>query len=373
MMRSSSSKPFRVVVAVVLGALLTRSFPVLPAHADPSAADMESAKALIKEGRELRDKKGDLPTAIARFSAAHALANTPITAMELATTLVKAGQLVEARRVALEVERIPVGKNESATAKKARTDAAALATSLKERTPTLQITLEGPIDKASPAVSIDGTEVPLAALAVPRALDPGTHKVALTQKGADAQLLDVTLAEKEAKTITLTVKEPPPPPPPEPVAVPVPSASVAPAPVEPPPPAPVAPVLAPEPPPPAPPAATHSSAQSTWGGILTFTGIVGLGVGGYFGYAARARWHDADSECTGNDCSPGGASIRADARNTGDVATYIGIGAGVLTAVGLIVWISAPSATPSDEKIKPAPTTTSLRVQPTGLSFEVKF
>ena len=49
------------------------------AHADPSAADKETARALMNEGRTDRDK-GDLKAAVKAFAAADALMHVPTTA-----------------------------------------------------------------------------------------------------------------------------------------------------------------------------------------------------------------------------------------------------------------------------------------------------
>src|SRR4051794_11445204 len=71
-----------------------------PAGSAPSAADLESARELFKEGRELR-QNGDLPRAIERFKAAHAYGQTPVTALELGRTQMQVGDLIEAREVLL--------------------------------------------------------------------------------------------------------------------------------------------------------------------------------------------------------------------------------------------------------------------------------
>ena len=82
----------RLVLPLVIGCVTL--VPAL-AHAEPTAEDLASARELFKEGRALREK-GDLPKALEKLRAAHALGQTPITGLELARTYVLVGRLVEA-------------------------------------------------------------------------------------------------------------------------------------------------------------------------------------------------------------------------------------------------------------------------------------
>ena len=82
------------------------------AGAEPNAADLDTARGLYVEGLELRDA-GKLEMSLARFKAAHALAATPITSLELGRAHTLLAELVEAREVLLSVERMPVQSGES--------------------------------------------------------------------------------------------------------------------------------------------------------------------------------------------------------------------------------------------------------------------
>src|SRR6185503_5216812 len=66
------------------------------AAADPSESAKETARGLMAEGRELRDKH-DLSGALARFQAADALMGVPTTGFEIARTQTDMGLLIEAR------------------------------------------------------------------------------------------------------------------------------------------------------------------------------------------------------------------------------------------------------------------------------------
>ena len=66
------------------------------AQAQPSAAQRETARELMAEGRRLHER-GDLKGALGRFSAADAIMNVPTTTFEVAATQAELGKLIEAR------------------------------------------------------------------------------------------------------------------------------------------------------------------------------------------------------------------------------------------------------------------------------------
>src|SRR5438874_1930474 len=106
MTTSSSAVARRAFAAIALAALV--AVPAVsfgqPA-AQPSAADLESARELYKEAKALRDK-GDLRGALEKFKQAHAYGQTPVTGLELGRTHMQLGELVEAREVFLSVARM---------------------------------------------------------------------------------------------------------------------------------------------------------------------------------------------------------------------------------------------------------------------------
>ena len=74
-------------VAAILGARA--------AAAQSTAVDRETARALMREGRELRDS-GDLASALKQFEAANGIMHVPTTELEVARTQAALGLLVEA-------------------------------------------------------------------------------------------------------------------------------------------------------------------------------------------------------------------------------------------------------------------------------------
>ena len=93
--------PSRRVAAGLLVLVATLVAPVVTPSAradEPSAADAETALALYKTGKQMRDS-GDAKGALEKLRAAYALVETPIIALELGRTYAALGKLVEAREV----------------------------------------------------------------------------------------------------------------------------------------------------------------------------------------------------------------------------------------------------------------------------------
>ncbi|MBS2020549.1 MAG: hypothetical protein JST00_47275 [Deltaproteobacteria bacterium] len=279
---------------------------------EPTAADAETALALYKDGKALREK-GELPGALEKLKAAHALVETPITALELGKTYVQMGKLVEAREVLLSVSRIPVRKNESTKASDARTESEALAAQVKPRLASLTVRVKG----ATPGkVQVDGVVVPPDAVSVPRILNPGSHVVVLDAGGKTTQT-DVTLAEGEARELEIA--------PPEASAPPV----VTPPPIVTPPPAPVVP----------PPTSAGGMSPLVPVGF-TIAGV-GIVVGAITGAMTLSSASTVKDACTSDGRCPSRAQSDIDAaKTTGTISTLgfvIGLAGAAVGVAGLFV------------------------------------
>ena len=184
--------------ALLVGVALAASPAVAHAADEPSSADVESARAAFLQGLEMRDKNHDARGAVERFKAAFSMVPTPRIGYELGATYKLLGNLVEARTAFLAVDRLPVRKNESAEAKKARDDARAGADELEARIPELTIRLTG-----DGQVSVDGEPIRRDALAIPRKLNPGRHVVQVLLDGEARSQKLVDLREGDKKSIDL--------------------------------------------------------------------------------------------------------------------------------------------------------------------------
>ena len=207
MIRSSRRAASIALAAVLLAARA--------AHADPSAADVESAKLQYHDGKELRDK-GDLAGALARFKAAFALVPTPITALEVGRTQIAMGHVIDGRETLLAIAKLPKKPDESEKAADARAEAEKLADESKAKLATVTVAVPG---DAPAAVSIDGATIPPEASRAPRVVDPGHHVITVKQGNQNGRAeIDVAEGEQRSIAVTLVADAPPPPPPPLPHA-----------------------------------------------------------------------------------------------------------------------------------------------------------
>lgn len=105
-------------------------------------------------------------------------------------------------------------------------------------------------------------------------------------------------------------------------------------------------------------AASSWSAQKTFAIVVGGVGIVGVGVGSFFGLRASSKWSQAKSDCAGGCSNDAVAQTEKNDAHTAATLSTIAFGVGVSALLGAtLLWFTAPTAS--------APTTrTSLRVQP---------
>lgn len=170
--------------------------------AEPSAADKETARGLMTEGRADRDKN-DLKGALKAFAGADAIMHVPTTGLELARAQAALGQLVEARDTALRVARSPERPGgDPAPFKSARDAASTLTDQLEARIPSLTVDVKNVPTGATPTLTIDGVDVPSEVIGQPRKLDPGHHVVEV-KAGTAYGKQEVDVAEKDSKEISI--------------------------------------------------------------------------------------------------------------------------------------------------------------------------
>lgn len=107
------------------------------------------------------------------------------------------------------------------------------------------------------------------------------------------------------------------------------------------------------------------STQRTAGLIVGGVGVVGVGLGTFFGIKAAGSWADAKDGCRDfpYGCSGESQSLEEDARTQGTLSTVSFIVGGVGLAAGAVLFFTAPSA---KEDV-------ALRVGPSGLALEGTF
>jgi hypothetical protein len=105
-------------------------------------------------------------------------------------------------------------------------------------------------------------------------------------------------------------------------------------------------------------ASREGGSGATWrtGGLVSAgVGVVGLGVGSYFGLDAISKNNASNSSgCHGNDCTASAFATREDARSAASVSTVAFIVGGLLAAGGVTLWLLEPHGSAAVE-VAPSP------------------
>jgi hypothetical protein len=294
------------------------------AHAEPSAADKETARSLLDEGDRKYASK-DFKGALDAYQGAHAIMGVPTTGIEVAKAQEALGLLVEARDTLLAITRLPAQPREPAAFSKARDDAKARAPGIAARIPSVRFTVTGPQPGAELAVSVDGQALPSASAALPRKVNPGHHRVTVSSSGFAEQTREVDVEEGKETAITFALVPGPG------GAAPVPG------------PAPLAEGAAPG----APEAdggKTEKSSLAYVGLGVGALGVAGIVVGTVFGLKASSKWTDAKALCNPypSNCGTDGSSLGKDAQSAATVSTVGFVVGAVGLATGAVLWFAAP-------------------------------
>jgi hypothetical protein len=300
------------------------------ANADPSAADLDTARTLYKDALDLR-KNGDEAGALQKFKGAYALTKSPVMGIEVAKSELALGKLVDAREQALEVDALPVTAKETKASADARGEAKKMAADLKTRIPSLKIRLVDVPYGTKPNVTIDGASVPFEVLGEARSVDPGKHTVAASVSTESPATSDVQVAEGESKDVTISLKGhetssggsggvmPNPTPTPTPNPTPGPTTTT-----------------------------TSNNGGDTGGGgktsSLVYIGAtltgVGIGVGAVTGIMAMSKASTVKDECPNSTC-PSSASSDLDYVKTTAAISTVGFAAAGVGVVLLIVGLAS--------------------------------
>ena len=301
-----------VLLSLGLATLATAS----RAHAEPSAADRETARSLMTEGDKKLAAK-DAPGAMRAYRAAHEIMKVPSTGASYAEAAVAAGFFVEARDACLQVARIAVGAGEPPAFQRARASCAELVPKADTQIATLVIKYTPPPGAGDPTATLDGVALPGGALLVPRKVNPGKHVVTATLAGYLDERQEVTVEAGKSSEVVLAFKK----------------GGAAAESKQPP--------AASEPPAPT---ATAGRSPLVYAGFGI--GAAGLLAGGITGGLSLSKASDAKAGCVDNHCPPANKSAGDSAHALGNVST-IGFGVG-LVGIGVGVYglvANRPAAT----------------------------
>jgi len=316
----ASDRVTRTATAFLLAGALA-AFPAT-AFADPSLSDRETARALMDEGDAKRDKN-DLRGALKAYEAADAIMKVPTTGLEVGRTQAALGLLLEARETLGRVARIPPKAGEPAPFVAARKAAETLSAELATRIPSVTVVVQNA--EQSPQLVFDGEAIPPAASQAARKVNPGKHTI-LVRAGTTEKTEEVTVAEREQRTVTvdLTPRKP------EPAAT-----------LEP---------------------ATSGSGSGPWKALMVggfAVGAVGVAVGSVTGILSIAKVSDVKDDCVDDRCKPSRASDIESAKSLGNISTVSFVVGGVGAVVGVVGLVMSNKS--SSEAPPPA---TTARVRP---------
>jgi hypothetical protein len=293
----------RGVAVATAGAVLSLFAPV---HAQTSAVEREQARKLAAEGFEALQRK-DYAAAEDRFRRADALVHAPTLVVDHARALTGLGRLVEAHERYELVLREGIAPNAPWQWRLAHADAERELEALKPRLAWLTLRVVGPRE---PVVQVDNRNVPLAALGVRRATDPGTHAVSVSANGYAPKEEIVSLDEGETVALEIELEVDP-------------EAVAKPKPVEETPEAPEAE----RPPPP--------ERDNTLAYVVLGVGGLGIVAGAVTGALALGARSDLESQCPNGVCRPTSRLELQEHENDVDEYRLWGTLSGVSFAVGL--------------------------------------
>lgn len=326
--------PRRTAVPALLACALWSAIVALPAFAaEPTAAERETARGLLKEGDWLfASKKYD--EALERYRAAHGIMGLPSTGMAVVRCLSEKGRLVEARDLAVQIARSAPVPNENRAMAEARAEAGKAAAALEPRIPVLTLRVSGLAQGQTAHVVIDGIPIPDAAIGQPWKLDPGKHAIEARAEGMATRRLERDFEEGARAAVDVAL-EPEASAPAGAAQVPAPLASSAPA--------------VPGPVTSSPGADKGIPAVSSGrpptpvlGYALAGVGAASVAAGLAFGWKALERKSYRDDHCDATGCDQSAIDADGSGRTWATWSTVAtGIGAAALGA-GLYVILSAP-------------------------------
>jgi len=302
----------RVPMLVPAAIVLATAMPAL-------ANDPATATMLFNEGRRLVSQ-GRYTDACPKFEESERLDPGIGTQFHLADCYEHTARTASAWALFLDVASTAGGTGQEAREALARKRAAALEPHLS------RLTIATPKGIDGLQVRRNGESVPpmLWSSAVP--VDPGTYTVEASAPGRKPWST-VAVVGKGGSAITVTIPDL------EQVAA--------------------APIAAASPAPP-PPADEHPGQTERVVALsLAGAGVVGIGIGTYFGVRSIGKHSDYEKLCAGNVCQPAAVPLHDQAVSAGNASTVAFVLGGLLAAGGGVLWFLAPRG-PASVAVAPA-------------------
>nr|MCU0659854.1 hypothetical protein [Polyangiaceae bacterium] len=328
--------PMQNLRSLGLLSLLALSASSAAAQTAPSREDKVAADALFDEGQRLMQQQ-KYPEACAKFEGSQKLDPGVGILLYLADCYRKAGRNASAWTTFREAATAAHHAGQAEREKVALRSAAELETSLAR----LQFLVVDPDKQPTLVIKRNGATVNRLLWSTALPIDPGPQDIEASAEGKKTWSTRLPgVSAGQTLTIPIPLLEPAPAPPPVASSAPVPAPAASSAP-------PVA--SAPPPLPSAPPAGEERktlepSSQRTWALVAAGAGLVGLGVGSYFGLRTFSLWDDAEKGCPAGRCTSDEAfNAGRDARRAGNLSSiFFGLGVVGLGA-GAALWFTAPA------------------------------
>lgn len=309
-------------IACVLGMLA--GAPVM-SRAETPSADQNKAQAtqVFQQGHALADK-GDYAAACPKFEESVRLYSGVGPLLNLADCYEHLGRTASAWRTYKTALEKAVASHEADRQKQARAGIEALET----RLPRLKIVVSTDADLPGLVIKRDGLVVPRENFGVADPLDPGDHTVEASAPGKTTWSRTSQLDSGGSVDVTVPVLK---------------TAENSPTPE-------VSSAAGSDSTP------QRGSSQRLIGLVAAGVGVVGIGVGSYFGLSAKSKHDDSQTHCrTSTQCDPAGIDLNSDAQHAATLSTItFGIGL-VALAGGAALYFTSPRDS--------APQTTSARIR----------
>lgn len=196
---------FRAAVALFFAFVV--SFTAIPARAQMSDGEKKAAaRAAYQEGVKLQDQ-GKPAEALAKFEAAQKLYDAPTHLLHIAECQALLGKLVEAAETYETIRRDQLPPGSPDVFVQAQEHAKQEAPALRERIPTLKITITpAPSTLQNLTITINDRQMPTELVGIARPVNPGSYRLSATANGyATKAPVELELREKEAKSIELVL------------------------------------------------------------------------------------------------------------------------------------------------------------------------
>jgi serine/threonine-protein kinase len=311
--------PGLVVVSLALVAPRSRAQSV--------AANQAVAEASYEAGRKLF-QAGRYAEACPKFEESQRLDPGVGTLLFLGSCFEKTGRLASAWATYREAAVAARAGNQPEREKKALD----LANAVEPRLARLVILVPPENDLPGLVIKRDGGALGRALWGIPIPVDQGQHALEISAPSRRTVSLMVDVSQA-AQVVTARI--------PGLEALPAPVASSAP----------VVSASAPPPPPPPPPPEAPPPATSlrTPALVAAGVGMIGVGLGSFFGLRAFQQWSDAQGKCPGDVCHGDGYDQAASASRSGHLSTAFFVVGALGLGTGLTLWLVSPSPTTSGQ------------------------